>query len=220
MATLQDLFLDGEFSVAELSACAIDGELWGIDASYVLGDCPDVVAVRARCVCAPVDARCVAASWSAAWIHGAILDAPARHTVALRDGLRLRFSPDQRYDIAQMAFTSSDVMGTLGSYVTTPLRTAVDLARFTRPATGLLPALAHLMATAGATLSDAQRVLDRGRHLPYKVRAFQRLEDALALADAIDIIDSVDATHAVEQTVQVHRVAHFEDKTAQRKSFI
>ena len=220
MATLHDFFLDVDFSVAELSACALDGELWAIDADYVLGDFPDGATVRAEVVVSPVDPRCVAASWSAAWVHGAIAHAPRQHTVALRDGLRLRFSPGQRYDIAQMSFAPTDVCGMVGAYVTTPLRTAVDLARFAREDSRLLCTLAHLMATAGASLKDAKDVLDRGRHLPYKVRAYRRLEAALAFADTVDVVHSINSANAVEETIEVHRVAHFENETAESQSLV
>lgn len=201
MPSLHDLYIGVNFSIAELSACCLDGEMWSVHSAYVLSDFPDSVAVRARIVGEPVDPRCVAVSWSAAWIHGAITRAPQQHTVALRDGLRLRFDPNQGYGIAQMSLEPRDVIGPAGAHVTTPLRTAIDLARFTGNDTRLTGALNALMTTAGATLKDAERVLNRGRNLPYKVRAYRRLGQALAFTDTVNVVDSINATNTVEEAI-------------------
>lgn len=168
------------FPIAELSACALDGELFQVDAAYLLCDYPSDVTSRARVVVSRVDERCIVASWSAAWVHAAIARPPAQHTVALRDGLRIRLSPDLRYDIAQMSFDKSDVMGSVGAFVTTPLRTAIDLARFVSHDSRLDDALVALMRGSQATTQDVRNVLNRGLHLPYKQRAYRRLEATLA----------------------------------------
>jgi hypothetical protein len=186
MALLQDFYsavslsVPSSFSIAELSACTLDGEFALVDSGFVLSDSPDSAVMRARIVVSRVDARAVVASWSAAWVHGAIFNAPPRHTVALRDGLRLRLSPEHRYDIAQMAFEPQDVEGSLGAYVTTPLRTAIDLARFTSEDPRLEGALMTLLSMASATEEDVSDVLERGNNLPYKQRAYRRLRAALA----------------------------------------
>lgn len=168
------------FTVAELSACALDGELFGVDAAYILCDWPSDFISRARIVVSRVDERCVVAGWSAAWVHDAVAQPPAQHTVALRDGLRIRLSPDRRYGIAQMSFDQSDVMGPVGAFVTTPLRTAIDLARFVSQDSRLDDVLVALMRRAQATSKDVRDVLNRGTNLPYKQRAYRRLEAALA----------------------------------------
>ena len=170
---------DGVFSIAELSACALDGDVSLVDFTYVLNDCHQDTYSRARIVGSCVDGRCVVASWSAAWVHGAIAYAPLQHTVALRDGLRIRLSPDRRYDIAQMSFDASDVMGTYGAFVTTPLRTAIDLARFTPSDVRLRGALISLLWNAQVSFVEVQDVIERGNNLPYKQRAYRRLSDVL-----------------------------------------
>ncbi len=167
MRLLEDFYIKGSFSLAELMACVRDGEMSTVDSGFILSDVPDDIWVRARVVGSVVDARCIAASWSAAWVHGAIQEPPVRHTVALRDGLRMRFAPGQRYDIAQMSFDRVDVMGGEGSYVTTPLRTAIDLARFVDGDERLEGALCFLLQTAQAGPGDFHSVLERVRNLPH-----------------------------------------------------
>jgi hypothetical protein len=189
------------FSLAELSACALDGDLFPIDVAYVLSDLPDDVEVRARIITSHVDNRCVAAGWSAAWVHGATQRSPSRHTVALRNGLRLRLSPALHFDIAQMSFEARDVAGTVGAHRTTPLRTAIDLARFVSEDVRLTAALATLLRMPQAAAEGWPGVcqaLERGRNLPYKQRAYRRLKEALAFTDAIDVVNSIDAPDTVE----------------------
>jgi hypothetical protein len=189
------------FSLAELSACALDGDLFPIDVAYVLSDLPDDVEVRARIITSHVDNRCVAAGWSAAWVHGATQRSPSRHTVALRNGLRLRLSPALHFDIAQMSFEAQDVAGTVGAHRTTPLRTAIDLARFVSEDVRLTAALANLLRMPQAAAEGWPGVcqaLERGRNLPYKQRAYRRLKEALAFTDAIDVVNSIDAPDTVE----------------------
>lgn len=220
MNLLPDLLTLQDFTIAELSACSLDGELMALDNAYICTDMPDGKMVRARAVGLNVDRRCVTASWSAAWVHGAISFPPLLHTVALRDGLRLRFDPVKRYNIAQMSFGVADVEGTPGAYVTTPLRTAVDLARFTAQDPRLTSALIFLLRLAKAQEEDVSAILERAQHLPHKKRAYRRLGAALAFAHSVNIINSVNPAHAVEKPVQMDSVAHFKNEPTQGKAFV
>jgi hypothetical protein len=216
MRLLPDIFSVDSFNIAELHACVRDGEMFALDTDFILSDSPDDAVSRVRVVCRPVDPRFVATGWSAAWIHHAIAAAPARHTVALRDGLRLGFGPQLHYDLSQMAFESEDVTGSSGQFVTTPLRTAIDLARFEPDSDLLVPVLAMLLAQAGAKMTDITAVIERGRNLPHKQRAYRLLAEGLTLTHPIDVIDGIDAANTVEKTVEMHRVAHLEDNATQR----
>jgi hypothetical protein len=220
MNLLPDLLTHQDFTVAELSACSLDGEVTAIDNAYIITDMPEGKAVRARAVGHNVDDRCVAASWSAAWIHDAIPFPPLLHTVALRDGLRLRFDPAKRYSIAQMSFGLADVEGSPGAYVTTPLRTAVDLARFTAQDARLTPALMCLLRLAKAQAEDVSEILERAQHLPHKKRAYRRLGAALAFAHAVDIVDGVNPANAVKEPIQMDGVTHFKNEPTQSEAFV
>ncbi len=220
MHLLPDFLTHRDFNIAELSACSLDGEVAALDSAYLLNDVPDDQIFRARIVGMAVDHRCIAASWSAAWVHGAIQIPPHLHTVALRDGLRLRFDPAKRYNIAQMSFSHRDVSGTPGAYVTTPLRTAVDLARFTGHDPRLSPALVFLLSLAKAQEGDVREILERANHLPHKRRAYRRLGEALAFAHTVDVVDSVNPAHTVEETIQMNGVAHLEHKAAQGQALV
>lgn len=216
MLLLPEILTRDSFNIAELSACLRDGELMGLDAAYILSDSPDDSATRAKVVCHNLDPRFVAAGWSAAWVHFAVPFAPRRHTVALRDGVRLRLEPDQRLDLAQMSYWDDDVVGKPGSFVTSRLRTAIDLARFESSDSDVRAPLQALVSHSGATMTDVQSVLERRLHLPHKQRAYRRLADALALDDPINVVHSVDSSNAVQEAIQVHGVTHLKDEAAQR----
>lgn len=173
----------GDFSIAELSACALDGDVSRVEFAFVLSDIPEGWVSRARIILSRVDERCVVAGWSAAWVHSAVPCAPEQHTVALRDGLRIRLAPELRYSIAQMSFEPVDVTGTLGAFVTSPLRTAIDLARFSAADKRLRDSLIFLLRAAKATSQDVHDVLERVNNLPYKQRAYRRLAAALESVD-------------------------------------
>jgi len=108
--------------------------------------------------------------------------------------------------------------------VTTPLRTAIDLARFrTHFDSEDARALAFLMRLGSFDVTDCINAMDRRRNLPNKKVAASRLHVAwaeLARTHPIDVVDSVDAPHGVEYTVEVGRISHLEDKSTDRQPIL
>jgi len=220
MRLIPDLLSPLDFNIAERSACTLDGEMSAVGNFHIVSDLPDDFLLRARIVGLPMDRRCITASWSAAWVHGAIPFPPLQHTVALRDGLRLRFDPAKRYTITQMSFFAGDVMGSPGAFVTTPLRTAIDLARFSTGEPRLSTTLNQLVGLAQTDMASVSEVLERANHLPYKQRAYRRMASALAFADTINVVDGVNPSHAVQESIKMHSVTHLKDKPAQGETFV
>jgi hypothetical protein len=201
MRLLPDVFTVETFNIAELYACVRDGEMFAVDSAFVTCDLPVTPVTRLHVVCGDLDPRFVVAGLSAAWVHQVIHDAPARHCVALRDGLRLRLDPESHYDLTQMSFAPDDVWELGGRFVTTPLRTAIDFARFDADHYDLNRVLAELLSLARADMSAIRAVIERGRHLPFKQRAYKRLEAALAFAHSVDVVDGINASDTVEESV-------------------
>lgn len=80
-----------------------------------------------------------------------------------------------------MVIDNSDTTTRGGLRVTTPLRTAIDIARFQVVFDAADAELLGTLALVGGfSLADALGNLDRRRHLPGKVRASARLIRALA----------------------------------------
>jgi hypothetical protein len=105
------------------------------------------------------------------WRGEYVVDLSARWRPAPADGL----------DVVESVIRPGDVAELAGVLATTPLRTAIDLARFrpefTRADAEAVAALAFLGAF---TLRDALAAMDRGRNLSGKQAAARRLAAALA----------------------------------------
>jgi len=136
--------------------------------------------LRLHAVLGPRPARLIAELATAAWVWGARESVPARleFCVDLRARARPPASPSTT--VREVVLVPEDV-ATLGSFrVTTPLRTAVDLARVRDAfAEADVDAVRRLAALARFDLGDCRAAMNRGRNLPAKHRALQRLGECL-----------------------------------------
>ena len=157
------------FAPAELSALRLDGDCFAVGPAAVAADAPLDSAVRA--------ARygLVAADQLAAWVHGAISrpPSPVRFAIDLVDGVRTRTPPVPPREVR---FERADLTVIAGLRLTTPLRTALDLARleerFDRSAAA---AVGHLLSLAGIPPADAAEALAAAPPAPDKRRGIHRL---------------------------------------------
>jgi len=165
---------------AELHAARLDGELFAIDECFAPIDLAPHASLRAAALAAIVPARLIAEQRTAAWVLGALLDPPAQHQLCADTAARYRFAGAARCTVREVVLDSDDtaVLGRLR--VTTPLRTAIDLARFcVKFDAAEEDIVAGLAQIGGFDLRGAIAGLERRRHLPGKVRAAQRLRAAL-----------------------------------------
>ena len=142
---LPDVLSEYDLSIAELHAAKLDGVLLPIGAAFRGIDRPDRRADRLAAIHPTVPARVVVSEESAAWIWGALVDAPEplRLSASLRQRARLQLSShvvirevtfaaeDVRHlDVEtglQCALSASTSLKTVA--VTSPLRTTIDLSR-------------------------------------------------------------------------------------------
>lgn len=147
------LFLPGDgFAVHELDRMRGEGLLRRVLSQvHVAADLPDDGAARARAAAALIT-RATAAlvmkdgvlgHLSAAWVHGAIDVAPAVVDVLCDRAVWLPSSSCLRVRAARL--NPTDVQQVAGVEVTSPLRTATDLARWLTPCESL-PLLVRLLA--------------------------------------------------------------------------
>ena len=142
---LPDVLSECDLSIAELHAAKLDGVLLPIGAAFRGIDRPDRRADRLAAIHLTVPARVVVSEESAAWIWGALVDAPEplRLSASLRQRARLQLS--SQVVVREVTFAADDVrlldvetglqrapaastsLKTVA--VTSPLRTAIDLAR-------------------------------------------------------------------------------------------
>jgi hypothetical protein len=169
------------FPEAELSALTLDGDAFRLGDAVVPTDVPVTAVIRARSI-APAAGRygLVAERWTAAWVHGAAASAPRPHQLCNDVGSNGRTR--MVVGLREVVLQPDEVMVLAGLAVTTPLRTAVDLARLEPPSPALEPTIVRLLELAGATGTEAAAYLAAAPRSPFKRRGVRRLQ-ALLPAD-------------------------------------
>jgi len=166
-----------DFSEAEMSALVLDGQ------AYRVGDCISPIDVvpsprnRAAAIRAVIPPRLIVEQRSAAWVWGALYQSPAHYEVCSDSGSRTRPQEIRRLALREVVIGARDVYTFDGLKVTTPLRTAVDIARVSTdfgPAE--LDVVARLMRIGkfGAAAGEAE--MDTRKNLPNKRVATLRLK--------------------------------------------
>lgn len=122
-------FVDDRLSAAELSAARLDGDVVDLGDAYIPADAVETAALRAGSLHGLLGDSLAATHLTAAWIHGAIFDPPARHTVQRAVQRRLHAVLNMRlvYRDPAVGIDDLDLIG--GVWVTTPARTLGDLVR-------------------------------------------------------------------------------------------
>lgn len=164
-------------SLAELTAACLDGHLVEVGEAYMPADAVETAALRAGSLATILGRKLAATHLSAAWIHGALPDPPARHTVQRASPTRLHHVIDRRLVYRDLQVAPEDLLRIGGSLVTTPERTLADLARQSDAAH--LRAAQQMVASGIASAGDAIGWLRTHGRRPHK-------RDALALLARLD----------------------------------
>jgi hypothetical protein len=176
MPKLTAVLLASDLPIAELCAARMDGELYSIDGGFSPVDLPDSPEQRARALSELCSDRLIAEQGSAAWIWGASDSPPARHELCASLGARAKSAIPRRATVREVVIDEHSVAELGGIRVTTPLRTILDLARFSDAfAAETQEQVARLMSTFGIELGVCIAELDARRNLPGKRRAIARL---------------------------------------------
>jgi hypothetical protein len=122
-------FADERLSPAELSAARLDGHLVELGEAYIPADAVETRELRAGSLRGLLGATLAATHLSAAWVHGALPEPPARHTVQRAVARRLHQVIGRRLVYRDLRVDPLDVMPIGGVQVTDPVRTLVDLSR-------------------------------------------------------------------------------------------
>ena len=154
----------------------------------------------------------VAIEESALWVLGAIPVAPRQVCVAGLEGTRLYVGSGKAH-VRELNLHRSDCLSFGNRLVTTPARTAADIARHSPCDDAALADLTSLARQTGYTSQQALAILGRTVHLPFAQRARRRL--GAALAHAVGVVNAVDPTNGVEETVEVAGVAHLKNESIQ-----
>ena len=172
-----DLVLsEADLPWVELQAARLDGELYDLGDAFCPIDELEAPRHRARAALGRRSRRLIAELGTAAWVWGAAPQ-PARLQFAVAPDARARLSPDQHVTVREIVFAPEDLRELDGVKVTTPIRTAVDLARFEEPFSPEI--VARLAAIVEFSLADCLATLESRAGIPLKNRAKQNLTAAL-----------------------------------------
>jgi hypothetical protein len=165
-----------DLPAVELQAARLDGELYRVDECFSPIDEIEGTEHRARALATTLPERLIAEQHTAAWILGAIDSPPRRHRLCAAIGARGRAPDTARFIVREVVIDESELLSRGGMRLTTPLRTAIDLARFC-PAWGEAESaiVTALMVDGRFGIDDCARNIDRRRNLPGKQRALERL---------------------------------------------
>lgn len=181
-------FAHDRLSPAELSAARLDGHLVELGEGYLLADAVETVAMRAASLAPLLREHHAASLLSAAWVHGAIDEPPARHTACRANGHRRSEMSHPRVVVLETTVDPADVVVYGDVRVTSAARTLADLARaavsdqrgLTRAAR---IAAQQMVSRALSSPEAAAESLKRSRRLPPggrdALRFLAELEDGL-----------------------------------------
>ena len=186
---------------AELNAALLDGEVYAVDECFSPIDEIDQRSHRALALASllperllperllperllpdqPLPERLIAEQRTAAWVLGALARPPFHHQFCAAIDARVRPSGMTRVTVREVVIDETDLLECAGLRVTTPLRTVVDLARFS-PSFGdeEVRLVKNLMSLGGFGVEECKAMLDRRQNLPAKRLAHQRILAAAA----------------------------------------
>ncbi|HYI50802.1 MAG TPA: hypothetical protein VEX42_04460 [Microbacterium sp.] len=171
-------FADERLSPAELSAARLDGHLVELGEAYIPADAVETRELRAGSLQSLLRDTLAATHLSAAWIHGALNEPPARHTVQRAVARRLHHVVGRRLLYRDLRVDPLDLVRICGVWVTLPVRTLADLSRV---ADDEHARAATMMADAAPALAvQAVEWLDTHGALPNKRAALSFLRGLAA----------------------------------------
>ena len=180
MARLPDILSTRDLPYSELCAARLDGELYRLDDTFSPVDGLDQPRLRALSVGSWAPAGLIAERRTAAWIYGALDDAPLRHQFCVDTAARVRPDRSLRFAVREVVLGAGDIVQIDGVRLTAPIRTVIDLARIRDDRADDIPELiSRLAAGWRLTVEQCRELLDRRRNLPGKREALAMITAAL-----------------------------------------
>jgi hypothetical protein len=164
---------------AELLAARLDGEVYPVADCFCPIDEIEQSSHRGAALAALIPGRLIAEQLTAAWVLGATRAPPGHRQFCTDIGARIRPAGLVSVTVREVVIGPDEVQNCGGLSVTAPLRTVLDLARFTpRFTSDHYRVTAELMRLGRFGAEECLATLDRRRNLPGKRRALERIVDA------------------------------------------
>lgn len=181
MTLLPPVLSPVDLDPVELQALRLDGAVYALGGAYCLLGELETPRHRARAALAGQSPRLVAELGTAAWIWG-VGDEPERPRFAVSPTARARVAPGSMGLVREVVHEADDLADLDGWRVTTPLRTALDLARADDFAETERDVVVRRLAEVGGFgLAHALASLDDRTGIPARRIAAARLRRAFAL---------------------------------------
>ncbi|KQM83324.1 hypothetical protein [Agromyces sp. Leaf222] len=179
MAKLSSVLGTDDFSIAELCAARIDGDLVAIAGAWAPIDEPDVPAFRALVVAHSAPRALVIERMSAAWVHGARVAPPRTAQFCVPIDARISMIADPALTVREVRIDDSEVVSFDGVRCTSLVRTSFDLLRDTSVTDDeTVEVVASLLDEHHALERAVRLKLEATSRLPHKARASARLDRA------------------------------------------
>ena len=175
-------FADDPLSRAELTGARLDGDLVEVGEAYMPADAVETRELRAASLRRLIPPSLTVVRASAAWVHGAVMDAPTRHAVQRRSAVRPHQLLDARlvYHDHPLPPGVDERVG--GIWVTTPAQTLADLARAQHSGEVSGAHVDALLRWRPELAAEAVAVLERAGAVHFKRAALAMLRER---ADAV-----------------------------------
>ncbi len=171
-------FAGDRLSGAELCAARLDGDVVEIGEAYMPADAVETRELRAGSMRERLSPALALTRESAAWVHGALAEAPVRHRVQRLSPRRIHHVFDVRLVYRDVALRVSDVQTIAGIAVTTPEKTLGDLARdLCGGADDAADAIGAMVAWRSDLAASAASALASGPPLHHKRAAIAYLRE-------------------------------------------
>ena len=172
---------EAQLPLAERMAARLDGELFAFGDGHCAIDEVETPALRLGAVLGARPPRLIAELGTAAWVWGALDVAPTHLEFCVDLRARARPPATRLATVREVVLLVGDTVSFDGHRVTTPVRTAVDLARIRDPFDAVQREVVRRLARIGGFDLEACRAsMDRSRNLPAKRRALKRLTECLS----------------------------------------
>lgn len=161
-------FAGDRLSTAELTSARLDGDVVEVGDAYMPADAIETRELRAGSLRERVPPSLALVRESAAWVHGAVEDAPVRHAVQRPSPVRLHHVIDARLSYSDQPLGDADTMLVSGIWVTTPARTLADLVRALHAGDPVAGHVDALLVWRPDLAAEACATLQRGGSVHFK----------------------------------------------------
>jgi hypothetical protein len=177
---LASVLCSNDLPEAELQAARLDGELYAVSECFSPVDVISDRQNRGRSLSLVLPQRVIAEQLTAAWVLGAVTMPPHPHQLCADIGARVRSPNSGRASVREVVIDEADLLSFGGLRVTTPLRTVIDLARFSDFGDRERDAVRLLMAMGEIGVDECEAAMNRRRNLPGKAIALARIRESAA----------------------------------------